>query len=52
MARSLGAALLRLGTTIGAGLLVVARASALTWTVPDRPDTARTPPTHRASDSR
>jgi hypothetical protein len=44
--------LLHLGTTIGVGLLVVARASALTWPVPTRPDVATTPANYRASESR
>jgi hypothetical protein len=46
------ASLLHLGITIGAGLLVVARAAALAWPLPARTDLGASQTSYRASDSR
>jgi hypothetical protein len=48
----LSTSLLHLGITIGAGLLVVARASTLAWPRPKTADLTTPRPGYRASDSR
>jgi len=52
MGHRFATSLLHLAITVGIGLLVVARASALAWPMPARADLGVAPTNYRARDSR